>query len=69
MTASVLVLGDWDLPSIAAASGAAPSTPLSPTFWFASGDDGTGAGTLYVAGVTQHSLDAALAAWLGANPQ
>jgi hypothetical protein len=70
MISQITVSATWDLPAIASASGAPPAPdPLNSPFWFLSNDDGTGNGVLFVAGVTQEALDAALAAWLEANPQ
>ena len=69
MSALVRVLSTWDLSGIATSAGAAPPRPfgLGPTF--VNDPDESGWGVLEVPDVTQEDLDAALAAWLEANPQ
>lgn len=65
MTSAAVVSATWNLSAIALSAGAV----TVDDFWYSPFDDGTGTGTLHVVGVAQAALDAALAAWLEANPQ
>jgi hypothetical protein len=65
MIATVPVAAAWGLAAIAQAAGA---TSVDD-FWYTPNDDGTGTGALAVVDVSQEALDAALTAWLEANPQ
>jgi hypothetical protein len=64
MTAKAVVSALWDLPAISQAAGAASSND----YWYTP-DDASGCGVLELPEVAQEALDAALAAWLEANPQ
>jgi hypothetical protein len=69
MTAMARVRNTWDLARICTDAGAAPPIDIGRGPRFVNDPGETGWGVLTIPDVTQGALDAALAAWLEANPQ